>query len=258
MLLRCCQGQNRASGFTLVDVLLAITVVGIITAGALNQGLVQRLRANTRSAVSELKALRELADQHYLLNGQAPTIGQLRTMYHNRNHKTVVGRWVVLDGKSLSLPEDGIRGYHPAYVICSTFRIPNADYIYVMEGHQPEFAGVGTDPLGVGQCGPAAWAYAEGVDPYQPEPEVLRPSVTVYKAEPLPTVKPRLLEEPKVEEVDVCALDRRCPCQSTWTNRGEYEDCVKDVARECNESGRIGQDVRDLWLAEARASICGL
>ncbi len=254
--------RNGQKGFTLTELLVVIAVIGILAGIALPRLVGYRDEADKVFALDQLRDLQALATVYYHEHEQPPTIEELSAQYNRSHNDKIIGRWAVMSvgygQSSVKLAEGGVNGYQPAYIICSTYEIRNVAYVYGLDDKPPEVAKVGSDPIGIGQCGPST-----GSAPAQPAAPVPTPEPPANPpASPPPTNNPP--EQPPGNPSggnplsNECNVDEQCPCENNWPNHGQYENCVVHLANECWKAGKISKETRQQWVTDAAHSICGM
>jgi type II secretory pathway pseudopilin PulG len=148
---------RRQAGFTAIEVAASVLFISVLIAVLVNRILphVQK-QIDILAALDQIRQLQKQAMLHYLDKNAAPDATTVNALFGDGDEgKSIAGKFRIFRVFNDHYPpQQAINGYRPEnYIICSTYPLPGAAYVYALDDVPPQVAAAGTDPVGERRCG---------------------------------------------------------------------------------------------------------
>ena len=150
-------------GYTIIELVLIMAVIGLLSMIAIPNLIHIRDKADLAAAKATVRDLQTVTFSFFEENMTSPSTAQLNSLWISNGNDSILAQYEIFSpyssssksgGTQTHLFPDGVYGYKPLhYIICTTFEIHGAAYVYSLDDRSPRTAAIGTHPLSPLNCG---------------------------------------------------------------------------------------------------------
>jgi len=297
--------RDRQKGFTLVEMAVAIAIIGVLALFAVPHFIHNFQKTKSTLVMDQMRDLQTVAMAYVVEKGVAPTLEQLDKDYARGGRESIIGKYIIVSmrnpaaGSLNAAIQPGGGGAAPGvaaqyYVICSTMKLADAEYIYAADDKKVSVAEKGANPIGVAACGDGRSGGSGGGNHGDPNNNYNNGGGGNANNgngngnnngggnsnnnngnsggngnnnngggdndDPNNGDNGRgdtHNDNGIGDGRDRCNINTQCPCDGDWKNHGQFEKCVNDAAKLCYEDGKISKDEKKQIHDAASHSNCG-